>query len=116
MVFISVPLTLRYLGTERYGLWMTISSVIAVLGFSDLGLNNGLLNGISQANGTNDRELARRYVSSAFFFSRPSLLRLELSSSSHIAGYPGALCFGSNLRKPWRKLVQPLLLSPLVSC
>ena len=35
---ISVPLTLHYLGVERYGLWMTISSVIAMLGFADLGL------------------------------------------------------------------------------
>lgn len=64
---ISVPLTLRYLGTERYGLWMTISAVIAFLGFSDLGINNGLLNGIAKAHGRDDRQLARQYVSSAFF-------------------------------------------------
>lgn len=64
---ISIPLTLRYLGTERYGLWMTISAVIAVLGFSDLGINNGLLNGIAKAHGRGDRQLARQYVSSAFF-------------------------------------------------
>jgi O-antigen/teichoic acid export membrane protein len=64
---ITVPLTLKYLGTERYGLWMTISSVIAILGFSDLGLNNGLLNGISRAHGKDDRQLAKKYVSSAFF-------------------------------------------------
>jgi len=64
---ITVPLTLKYLGTERYGLWMTISSVIAMMGFSDLGINNGLLNGISRSHGKDDRELARQYVSSAFF-------------------------------------------------
>ena len=34
---ISVPLTVHYLGTERYGLWMTISSTIAFLTFADLG-------------------------------------------------------------------------------
>src|ERR1700685_3295376 len=34
---ISVPLTLHYLGVERYGLWMTISSLIACLSFADLG-------------------------------------------------------------------------------
>jgi O-antigen/teichoic acid export membrane protein len=65
---ISVPLTLHYLGIERYGLWMTISAVIAALGFSDLGISNGLMNGIAQAHGRNDRLLARQYVSSAFFF------------------------------------------------
>lgn len=66
-VLISVPLTVRYLGVERYGLWMTISSVIAILGFADLGMGNGLLNAISEANGKDDRKMAREYVSSAFF-------------------------------------------------
>lgn len=66
-VLISVPLTIGYLGAERYGLWMTISSVIAMIGFLDFGLGNGLLNAVSEANGRDDREAAHRYVSSAFF-------------------------------------------------
>lgn len=64
---ISVPLTLNYLGVERYGLWMTISSLTALLNFADLGMGNGLLNAISEANGKNDRSMAREYVSSGFF-------------------------------------------------
>jgi O-antigen/teichoic acid export membrane protein len=64
---VSVPLTLNYLGTERYGLWMTISSAIALLGFADLGMGNGLLNALSEAHGKDDRDLARRSVSSGFF-------------------------------------------------
>ncbi len=64
---ITVPLTVGYLGMERYGLWMTISSVIAMLAFADLGLGNGLMNAVSEANGKDDREAARRYVSSALF-------------------------------------------------
>lgn len=66
-VLISVPLTVGYLGAERYGLWMTISSVVAMLVFADMGMGNGLLNAVSEANGRDDREAARRYVSSAFF-------------------------------------------------
>ena len=64
--FISIPLTLQYLGTERFGLWMTISSVIAMLGFADLGIGNGLLSAISEANGKDDHAAIRRYISSAF--------------------------------------------------
>lgn len=64
---ISVPLTIGYLGIERYGLWMTISSVIALLGFADLGIGNGLLNAVAEADGKDDRDAACRYVSSAFF-------------------------------------------------
>jgi O-antigen/teichoic acid export membrane protein len=64
---IWVPLALGYLGTERYGLWMIISSMAALLALADLGMGNGLLNAVSEANGKDDREAARRYVSSAFF-------------------------------------------------
>ena len=64
---VSVPLALHYLGTERYGLWVTISSLLSILTFADLGVGNGLLNAISEAHGKQDEQLARRYVSSAFF-------------------------------------------------
>ncbi len=63
---ISIPLTLSYLGAERYGLWIVMSSTIAMLGFADLGMGNGLINAVSEAHGKNDKELANRYVSSAF--------------------------------------------------
>jgi len=66
-VIISVPLTLHYLGSERYGLWMTISSLIAMLSFADLGLGNGLLNVISDAKGRDNKEDAISGVSSTFF-------------------------------------------------
>jgi O-antigen/teichoic acid export membrane protein len=65
--FITVPLTLRYLGAEQYGLWATITSVTALLGFADFGLSNGLVNGVSEALGRNSQETVRRYVSSVFY-------------------------------------------------
>jgi O-antigen/teichoic acid export membrane protein len=64
---VSVPLTLGYLGQDRFGLWMTISSAIAMLAFADLGIGNGLINAISEAHGKNDLTMAQRSVSSAFF-------------------------------------------------
>lgn len=64
---ISVPLTVNYLGAERYGMWMTISSLITILSFADLGIGNGLVNSISEAEGRGDRTLATKYVSSSFF-------------------------------------------------
>ncbi len=64
---ITLPLTVRYLGAEQYGLWVTITSVTALLGFANLGLSNGLVNGVSEAHGRNDREALRGYVSSAFY-------------------------------------------------
>ena len=66
-VLVTVPLTLHYLGSERYGLWMTISSLMVFLGFADLGLGNGLMNAVSSAFGRDDRGAARTSVSSGFF-------------------------------------------------
>jgi O-antigen/teichoic acid export membrane protein len=65
-VLISVPMTANYLGVERYGLWATIASFLALLGFADLGIGNGLLNAISECHGRSDQETARQYVSGAF--------------------------------------------------
>jgi O-antigen/teichoic acid export membrane protein len=67
VTFVTVPLTLGYLGAEQYGLWATMTSATALLGFADFGLSNGLVNGVSEALGRNDRETLRRYVSSVFF-------------------------------------------------
>jgi O-antigen/teichoic acid export membrane protein len=64
---ITVPLAIGYLGTERYGLWMTITSLIMMVGFLDLGIGNGLISAIAEAHARNDREAVRRYVSAATY-------------------------------------------------
>jgi O-antigen/teichoic acid export membrane protein len=65
-MIISVPLTLHYLGAERYGMWMTISSVVLMMGFADLGMGLGLMNAVSEAHGREDRQAAVNSVSSGF--------------------------------------------------
>src|SRR3954467_2989232 len=49
VLFLSVPVAVSYLGKERYGLWMTISSIIAMFGFTDFGLGHGLMSTLSDA-------------------------------------------------------------------
>ncbi|MDR3764203.1 MAG: oligosaccharide flippase family protein [Acidobacteriota bacterium] len=66
-IFITAPLCYRYLGAERYGMWMAIVSLVTMLCFADLGIGNGLLTLISEADGKDDPRLVRRYVSSAVF-------------------------------------------------
>lgn len=65
ITFITVPLVVGYLGAERYGMWLTISSLIAILSPLDLGIGNGLMQIVSDASGRDDREAARRAVSTA---------------------------------------------------
>lgn len=66
-MLITVPAVLSHLGSDRYGLWIAVTSFVGLLSFADLGLGNGLVNAISEANGRDDRVLARQYVSTAFF-------------------------------------------------
>ena len=66
-MFFVVRLTARYLGNERYGMWMTVSSVTLMFIFADLGIGNGLVNALSDADGRNDREAAAGHVASGFY-------------------------------------------------
>jgi O-antigen/teichoic acid export membrane protein len=66
MTIVSVPLTLKYLGAERFGLWMTITSVVSMLSFADFGIGSGLLTVVAEASGRDDQIAIRRFVSSGF--------------------------------------------------
>jgi O-antigen/teichoic acid export membrane protein len=65
--FISVPLTVRYLGAERYGAWITISTAMAWIALADLGLSSSLTNAVSEGYAHDRRDLAQSYVASAFW-------------------------------------------------
>jgi O-antigen/teichoic acid export membrane protein len=64
---VTVPLTLAYLGKQRYGLWMALSSLLAWMALSDFGLARGLQNHLAAAYGRDDSESAARHMSTAFF-------------------------------------------------
>lgn len=64
---VSVPLTVNYLGTERFGLWMVITSVLALMKFADLGLGNGLINAVARSVGENNHKHIEKAISSTFF-------------------------------------------------
>jgi O-antigen/teichoic acid export membrane protein len=64
---LTVRLTFQYLGAERYGMWMTITSIVMMLGFADLGMSNGLINIVAYAIGREDWRAARRAIASAFW-------------------------------------------------
>ena len=66
--FLSVPLTIHYLGSERYGVWLTISSLLTWMALTDFGLSgNALVNVLAESSGNDDTEAARQYASSAFW-------------------------------------------------
>jgi len=65
--FFSVPLTVRYLGAERYGAWVTISTAIAWIAIADVGLGSSLTNAVSEGYANDSRSSARDHVAAAFW-------------------------------------------------
>ena len=63
--FLSVPLTIGYLGTERYGIWITLGSLLAWVQLSDFGLGLGLTNAVTTAAGQDRPDLVRTHLSNA---------------------------------------------------
>lgn len=65
--FLLVPITIEFLDTENYGIWLTLSSFIAWFSFFDVGLGNGLRNKFAEAKTSGDLEAARGYVTTAYY-------------------------------------------------
>jgi O-antigen/teichoic acid export membrane protein len=65
--FFLVPLSITYLGSEKYGLWLTIFSFIGWFNFFDFGIGHGLRNKLTEALAHDDSKLARSYISTAYF-------------------------------------------------
>ncbi len=63
----TLPITSHYLGKERFGLWLTLSSLMAWIVIADLGIAVSLINALSTADGRDDRATAKRSVASAFW-------------------------------------------------
>jgi O-antigen/teichoic acid export membrane protein len=65
----SLPLAVRYLGAERFGVWATIASTAVLLNLLDLGIAGTLTNHISQSYAVGDRDYAARYATNALALS-----------------------------------------------
>lgn len=90
--FFSVPLTVRYLGAERYGAWVTISTAMAWIALADFGLSNSLTNVVSEGYATDRRDLTRDYVAGAFW------------SLAGVAVLLSLVFFAAWSRVPWERV------------
>ena len=65
--FLIIPLTINYVNPTRYGIWLTLSSIIGWIVFFDLGLGNGFRNKFAEAKALGNIDLARKYLSTTYF-------------------------------------------------
>ncbi|MFO0560133.1 MAG: oligosaccharide flippase family protein [Polyangiales bacterium] len=64
--FVSIRLTLGYLGRKQYGLWMAASALLTWAQLADFGLAKGVQSHLAEAYARDDREAASRYVATGF--------------------------------------------------
>lgn len=64
--FLLVPITIKYLNAENYGIWLTLFSIISWFGLLDIGLGNGLRNKLTEAIALKKYKLAKIYVSTTY--------------------------------------------------
>ena len=63
---ILVPVTINYINPSGYGIWLTLSSIVAWLSFFDIGLTQGLRNKFAEAKANNNDAIAQIYVSTTY--------------------------------------------------
>ena len=61
-----VPLLLDYLTQEKYGIWLTLISILGWFSFFDIGLGNGLRNKLTEVLAKGDFSLGRKLVSTTY--------------------------------------------------
>ncbi|WP_083994565.1 lipopolysaccharide biosynthesis protein [Vibrio atlanticus] len=80
--YISIPVTLDFLGVKNFGVWISIFSVLSWIYTFDLGIGNGLKIKLSEALATGDKGLAKKYISTSYaLISGISLLFLLIGVS-----------------------------------
>lgn len=62
-----VPVTLGYISSELYGIWLTLSSIMLWLNFFDIGFTLGLKNKLAEAISLKDWERGKSLVSTTYF-------------------------------------------------
>lgn len=64
--FASIPLMIKYLGNEQYGIWSTILAIFSWIVLFDIGIGNGVRNKLAESLAKENKEEAQRYVSTGY--------------------------------------------------
>lgn len=64
--FLAMPIMIKYLGVEQFGIWATMLTLITWVMLFDLGIGNGLKNKVSESLAQENTEQATGYISTAY--------------------------------------------------
>ena len=66
ITFLLVPITINYIDSVQYGIWLTISSMIYWISVFDIGIGNGLKNEIARSIAVKDESNLKIFVSTSY--------------------------------------------------
>lgn len=64
--FFMLPMTVGYVDSDTYGIWVTISSMVAWMSIFDIGMGNGLKNKFVEYRAKGDNKTVQKYVSTTY--------------------------------------------------
>lgn len=64
--FLLVTVTLQYVDSVKYGIWLTISSIVGWASFFDFGFAHGFRNKFAEAKAKGDKIMMRKYLSTTY--------------------------------------------------
>jgi O-antigen/teichoic acid export membrane protein len=93
-----IPLATRLLGVEKYGIWLTASSILSLLMVSDFGIGSGLINLVGASAAKGDIRSVRSYTATAYiaFAALALFLILGVGCLSRAATLPHWVGIGSS--------------------
>ncbi len=65
MMIISIPMYLHFLGYEKYGVWLVLSTVLGFAQLGDIGISPAIVKLVAEEHGRNDIRGIQRYVATA---------------------------------------------------
>jgi O-antigen/teichoic acid export membrane protein len=93
-----IPIATHLLGVEKYGIWLTASSILSLLMVSDFGIGSGLINLVGASSARGDRNSVRAFTATAYiaFGALAILLVAAVALLSRSAVLPHWIGVGSN--------------------
>jgi len=94
--FLAIPMMIRYLGQEQFGVWSTLLTVMSWIVFFDLGIGNGLRNKVAEALAKNDKAEAASYIASGYSLIGVIALMLWVSGTTASFFVPWQMVFNTH--------------------
>lgn len=93
---ITLPIALSALGREMFGIYLTITTLLALLSFLNLGLGNGLVTTLARAESRENTTEVQRLVSTSLALSGGAALVATVVAVAAVRGLPWPTLLGAS--------------------